>query len=247
MKICCIGAGYVGGPTMAVIAKWCPKILVNVVDINSEKIKAWNSETLPIYEKGLDDIINKVRNKNLFFSTEVDYHIKNSDIIFLCVNTPTKQYGIGKNKALDISFIENAVKNIGKVCKNLNQKKIIVEKSTVPVKTGEMIRKIISFYGNEEKFQILSNPEFLSEGNAILELENPDRVLIGGEQSHFGKKAIEVLSSIYRNWVPDKNIITTDLWSSELTKLTANAFLAQRISSINSISELCESTGANIN
>ena len=246
-SICCIGAGYVGGPTMAVIAKYNPKIKVNVVDINHERIENWNSsdlKKLPIYEPGLDKVVSEVRNQNLFFSTNIDKAIEDSEMIFISVNTPTKTYGSGKGMAADLKYVELCARQIAKVSKS---DKIIVEKSTLPVKTAEAIKNILDNTGNGVNFQILSNPEFLAEGTAMRDLEIPDRVLIGGNNStENGKIAIQKLVDIYSSWVPKENILTTNLWSSELSKLTANAFLAQRISSINSLTELCEVTGANI-
>ena len=247
-NICCIGAGYVGGPTMAVIADRCPDIRVAVVDINKERINNWNNKDLkklPIFEPGLDQIINRCRGKNLFFSSEVDKEIALADMIFLSVNTPTKASGIGAGQASDLKWIESSTRQ---VAKNAQGKTIIVEKSTLPVRTAETIKEILensnqeSSSANIKKFLILSNPEFLSEGTAINDLENPDRILIGGED----KFAINALSKIYERWIPKNKILKTNLWSSELSKLTANAFLAQRISSINSISSLCEATGADI-
>ena len=245
-SICCIGAGYVGGPTMAIIAQKNPNIKINVVDINEARIKDWNSEDLsklPIYEPGLDKVISKTRGRNLFFSTDVDEAIIESEMIFISVNTPTKTYGLGKGMASDLKYVELCARNIARVSKT---DKIVVEKSTLPVKTAETLKNIFDNIGGNVNFDILSNPEFLAEGTAMRDLEVPDRVLIGGEQTVQGKKAIESLKKIYSSWVPNQNIITTNLWSSELSKLTANAFLAQRISSINSLSELCEKTGANI-
>lgn len=251
MNICCIGAGYVGGPTMAIIAKFCPNIKVTVVDTDQEKINAWNTNNLPVYEPGLLEIIQKTRNKNLFFSTNIEESIKNSKIIFICVGTPTKEYGIGQGEASDLTYIENCAHRIGAILKENHSnkdQKIIVEKSTVPVKTANIIKNIINCYNINMNVEILSNPEFLAEGSAIKDLENPDRVLIGGNYKNIeGKQAMETLVNIYKKWVDKNKIITTNIWSSELSKLTANAFLAQRISSINAISELCEYTGANIN
>ncbi len=244
-NICCIGAGYVGGPTMAVIADECPKLKVNVVDVNEERINAWNQsilENLPIYEPGLADIIGRCRNKNLFFSTEIEKHISQADMIFISVNTPTKTKGIGAGKASDLKWVESSTRQIAKHATGFT---IIVEKSTLPVKTAQTIKNILelSSTGKKDKrFSVLSNPEFLAEGTAINDLKNPDRVLIGGED----KISIEKLAKIYLNWVSDDKIITTNLWSSELSKLIANAFLAQRVSSINSITALCETTGADI-
>ena len=245
-NICCIGAGYVGGPTMTVIAQKNPNIKVNVVDMNSKKIDSWNSKNLdelPVYEPGLSRVIKEARNRNLFFSTDINRHIDEADMIFISVNTPTKTDGEGKGYAADLKYVESCAKQIAKVSKT---NKIIVEKSTVPVRTSEKVRSILAKYNNRVDFQILSNPEFLAEGTAMRDLEVPDRVLIGGEDSSEGKKAIKSLVDIYSKWVPRENILTTNLWSSELSKLCANAFLAQRISSINSLSELCEETGADI-
>ena len=243
MKICCIGAGYVGGPTMAMIAHKCPDIQVAVVDINNERIDAWNSENLPVYEPGLEEIVSDARGKNLFFSTEVDRYIQESEIIFISVNTPTKEYGSGLGQAADLRFVESCARRIAELSKD---PKIIVEKSTVPVRTAEMVQTILKSTSPEIHHQVISNPEFLAEGTAISDLLNPDRVLIGGENSTAGENAVQKVFSIYANWVPADRIITTNLWSSELSKLTANAFLAQRISSINAISALCEETGANV-
>ena len=243
MKICCIGAGYVGGPTMAMIASKCSHIQVAVVDINQERIDAWNSDTLPIYEPGLDQIVKESRNENLFFSTEVDRYIKESEVIFISVNTPTKDYGSGLGQAADLRFIEACARRIAEIS---TSPKIIVEKSTVPVRTAEMVQTILKSSSSEISHQVISNPEFLAEGTAIPDLLNPDRVLIGGETTEDGKKAVQRVFEIYSNWVPEDRIITTNLWSSELSKLTANAFLAQRISSINAISALCEETGAHV-
>ena len=245
-NICCIGAGYVGGPTMSIIAQKNPDIKVNVVDMNAGKISAWNSkdlDNLPVYEPGLSKVVKEARGRNLFFSTEVNKHIYNADMIFISVNTPTKTSGEGMGYAADLKFVEACAKQIAEVSKT---DKIIVEKSTVPVRTSEKIKQILRSNNSDVDFQILSNPEFLAEGTAMRDLEIPDRVLIGGDNTPRGKKAIESLVNIYSSWVPKKNILTTNLWSSELSKLTANAFLAQRISSINSLSELCEETGADI-
>ena len=245
-NICCIGAGYVGGPTMTVIAQKNPSISVNVVDMNSKKIDEWNSKNLdelPVYEPGLSKVVNEVRGRNLFFSSDVKKHIHEADMIFISVNTPTKTIGKGKGYAADLKYVEACAKQIAEVAKT---NKIIVEKSTVPVRTSEKIRSILREHNNRVDFQILSNPEFLAEGTAMRDLEVPDRVLIGGEDSFEGKNAIKSLVDIYSKWVPKENILTTNLWSSELSKLCANAFLAQRISSINSLSELCEETGADI-
>ncbi len=244
-NICCIGAGYVGGPTMAVFADKCPFLTINVVDLNEERIKAWNSDDLnklPVFEPGLDVIIEKCRNKNLFFSTEVEKYISLADIVFISVNTPTKTKGIGAGKASDLKWVEACARQVAKYSSGYT---IVVEKSTLPVKTAEVIKTILEASPkNQEKasFDVLSNPEFLAEGSAINDLENPDRVLIGGENPI----AISLLSEVYKNWVPEKKILHTNIWSSELAKLTANAFLAQRVSSINSISAICEATGADV-
>ncbi len=246
-KICCIGAGYVGGPTMAVIAQKCPGIEVTVVDINADRIAAWNDKevnNIPIYEPGLSDIVAETRGKNLFFSTDVEKAIDAADMIFISVNTPTKTYGVGKGMAADLKFIELCARQIAEVSKN---DKIVVEKSTLPVRTAEAIKNILDNTGNNVNFQILSNPEFLAEGTAVTDLVNPDRVLIGGDiDTEKGKDAVQALVNIYAQWVPKERILTTNVWSSELSKLTANAFLAQRISSINALSELCEQTGADV-
>ncbi|WP_010251466.1 UDP-glucose 6-dehydrogenase [Myroides injenensis] len=246
-KICCIGAGYVGGPTMAVIAQKNPDIIVTVVDINERRIAAWNEEDLdklPIYEPGLDAIVKEARGRNLFFDTDVDKAIDEADMIFISVNTPTKTYGKGKGMAADLKYIELCARQIARIAKT---DKIVVEKSTLPVRTAQAIKRILDQTGNGVEFQILSNPEFLAEGTAINDLLFPDRVLIGGTPSEKGKEAIAKLSQIYASWVASDKILTTNLWSSELSKLTANAFLAQRVSSINAISELCEASGADVN
>ena len=245
-KICCIGAGYVGGPTMSVIAKKCPDIKVTVVDVNKDRIERWNSKNLndiPIYEPGLKEIVEETRNKNLFFSSEIEKNIEDSEMIFISVNTPTKDYGFGKGQAADLKYIELCARTIAKYSKN---DKIIVEKSTLPVRTAETIKSILENNSNGVNFEILSNPEFLAEGTAVQDLLFPDRVLIGGEKNESGNKAVSTLVEVYKKWVPTEKIITTNLWSSELSKLVANAFLAQRISSINSISALCEKTDSNI-
>ncbi|MGH2665052.1 UDP-glucose 6-dehydrogenase [Flavobacterium sp.] len=245
-SICCIGAGYVGGPTMAVIAQKCPDIKVTVVDLNENRIAAWNDtnlENLPVYEPGLDQVVAEARGRNLFFSTEVDKAIDEAQMIFISVNTPTKNYGAGKGMAADLKYIELCARQIARVAKS---DKIVVEKSTLPVRTAEAIKTILDNTGNGVQFQILSNPEFLAEGTAVQDLHNPDRVLIGGHESQAGKEAIQALVDVYAQWVPKDRILTTNVWSSELSKLTANAFLAQRVSSINAISELCEKTGADV-
>ncbi|GGZ60408.1 UDP-glucose 6-dehydrogenase [Mesonia mobilis] len=249
-NICCIGAGYVGGPTMAVIAQKCPHINVTVVDINEKRIAAWNDKDLsklPVYEPGLDKVVEEARGRNLFFSTAVDEAIDKADMIFISVNTPTKTYGKGKGMAADLKYIELCARQIARVSKS---DKIVVEKSTLPVRTASAIKSILDNTGNgsDVKFQILSNPEFLAEGTAVEDLLAPDRVLVGGDTStEEGKEAMEALVSVYANWVSRDHILTTNVWSSELSKLTANAFLAQRVSSINALSELCEKTGADVN
>ena len=246
-NICCIGAGYVGGPTMAVIAQKCPHIKVTIVDINESRINAWNCanfDELPIYEPGLAAVVKEARGRNLFFSTNVEQAIDEAEMIFISVNTPTKTYGEGKGMAADLKYIELCARQIAKVAKT---DKIVVEKSTLPVRTASAIKEILTNTGNGVQYQILSNPEFLAEGTAIEDLFNPDRVLIGGDTTLEGQKAIQSLVEVYSNWVPKNKIITTNLWSSELSKLTANAFLAQRVSSINALSELCEKTGADVN
>lgn len=242
-KVLCIGAGYVGGPTMTVIADKCPHIQVTVVDINQARIDAWNSDSLPIYEPGLDDVVKRARGRNLFFSTDVASAIKDADIIFVSVNTPTKTFGQGAGKASDLQYWEKTARQILDVSES---NKIIVEKSTLPVRTAAAMERILNSNNKGLHFEVLSNPEFLAEGTAIQDLLNPDRVLIGSHQTESGLAACAEVVSIYANWVPKERILTTNLWSSELTKLTANAFLAQRISSINSISALCERTGADV-
>ena len=244
-SICCIGAGYVGGPTMAVIALKCPDIKVTVVDIDSERILAWNGplKNLPVYEPGLANVVAAARGENLFFSIEVDKAIEEAEMIFMAVNTPTKTEGEGAGMAADLSYVEACAKNIARVSKT---DKIVVEKSTLPVRTAEKIKMILDKEGNGVHFEVLSNPEFLAEGTAIQDLFKSDRVLIGGDETETGKKAIEALINIYTNWIPREKILTTNVWSSELSKLASNAMLAQRISSINSLSALCEKTGADI-
>lgn len=246
-KICCIGAGYVGGPTMAVIALKCPHIKVTVVDINKSRIAAWNDpdlDKLPVYEPGLADVVSEARGRNLFFTTEVETAIQESEMIFMSVNTPTKMYGEGKGYAADLKYIELCARQIAEVSKT---DKIVIEKSTLPVRTAEAIKTILTTNNKDGvKFEILSNPEFLAEGTAIEDLFKSDRVLIGGDETDSGQEAINALVDIYANWIPREKIVTTNVWSSELSKLTANAFLAQRISSINSLSALCEKTGADV-
>ena len=243
MKITCLGAGYVGGPTMAMIAAKCPDIEVTVVDPNAARIAAWNSDRLPVYEPGLDDVVKSARGRNLHFRTDVEAAIRAGDIIFVCVGTPTKTYGVGAGRAADLRYIESAARMIAEVSEG---SKIIVEKSTIPVKTAEAMHTILRSNSKHGQFQVLSNPEFLAEGTAIADLLQPDRILIGGERTPEGEAAMDKLVGVYARWVPRERIITTNLWSSELSKLVANAFLAQRISSINSISALCEATGADV-
>jgi len=243
MKICCLGAGYVGGPTMAMIAYKCTDIEVTVCDLNETRIAGWNSDVLPVYEPGLDEVVRAARGRNLFFSTDVKASIRAADIIFVSVGTPTKTYGAGAGRAADLRFIELAARTIAEVS---DGPKIVVEKSTIPVKTAEALKTVLEANSPNGKFQILSNPEFLAEGTAIADLEKPDRILIGGESTPGGQAAIETLVSIYARWIPRERILTTNLWSSELSKLVANAFLAQRISSINAVSALCERTGADV-
>ena len=243
MNICCIGAGYVGGPTMAMIASKCPEHKVTVADIDPKRIAAWNSAELPIFEPGLDEVVKQARGKNLFFTTDIDAAIRGAQLIFISVNTPTKMYGVGAGKASDLQYVEACARRIGQVAKD---DKIVVEKSTLPVRTAESVRAILTARSDGPRFQVLSNPEFLAEGTAVRDLENPDRVLIGGEESKEGRAAMKVLADVYAKWVPRERILTTNVWSSELSKLTANAFLAQRISSINAMSALCEVTGADV-
>jgi len=242
-KILCIGAGYVGGPTMAMIAFKCPQYKVTVVDINCERIAQWNSDDLPVYEPDLSEIVGACRNRNLFFDTDIEKGIKESEIIFVSVHTPTKAFGEGAGMASDLQYWEKTARDILRYSES---DKIIIEKSTLPVKTAQAMEYILSSSNNAIHFEVLSNPEFLAEGNAIKDLENPDRILIGSHDTPRGIKAKDVLIDIYSNWVSADRIITSSIWSSELSKLVSNAFLAQRISSINSISALCEKTGADI-
>ncbi len=241
--ILCIGAGYVGGPTMAVIAQKCPQHRVVVVDVNEARIKAWQSDQLPIYEPGLEEVVRAARDKNLFFSTAVDRHIAEADIIFVSVNTPTKSFGQGAGKAADLQYWEKTARQI---LRNSTTSKIVVEKSTLPVRTAEAMERILNSNSNDIHFDVVSNPEFLAEGTAVRDMQEPDRVLIGARETPSGQQALQTIVDIYNQWVPRERIITTNLWSSELSKLVANAFLAQRISSINSISALCEKTEANV-
>ena len=242
-NILCIGAGYVGGSTMPIVASHCPQHRFVIVDINEARIAAWQSDKLPIYEPGLDEIVKKTLGKNLFFSTDVNKHISEADIIFVSVNTPTKVFGEGAGRAADLQYWEKTARQI---LENSTTSKIVVEKSTLPVRTAEAMERILNSNGNGLHFDVLSNPEFLAEGTAVRDMEEPDRVLIGGRTTESGQRAVQTLVELYANWVPRERIITANLWSSELSKLVANAFLAQRISSINSISALCEKTEADV-
>ncbi len=243
-NILCIGAGYVGGPTMAVIALHCPQHRVTVVDISKQRIDAWNSDSLPIYEPGLKEVVQKARGRNLFFyASDIGKHIDEADIIFVSVNTPTKTFGQGAGRTADLQYWEKTARQI---LKYSTSSKIIVEKSTLPVRTAQAMEHILNTNTNGVHFEVLSNPEFLAEGSAIKDLENPDRVLIGGHDTPGARQAVQTIVDLYANWVAREKIITTNLWSSELSKLVANAFLAQRISSINAISALCEKTEADV-
>jgi len=242
-NVLCIGAGYVGGPTMAVIADRCPNVRVTVTDINAERIGAWNSDRLPIFEPGLDEVVRRARGRNLFFSTDVAGGIRAADIIFVSVNTPTKLFGQGAGRAADLQYWEKTARQI---LEESDHGKIVVEKSTLPVRTAEAMARILKSNSRGLRFQVLSNPEFLAEGSAVKDLEAPDRVLIGSEETEEGQRARRALVDIYARWVPEDRIIQSNIWSAELSKLTANAFLAQRISSINSISALCEKTEADV-
>lgn len=242
-NILCIGAGYVGGPTMAVIARHCPEHRILVVDVNAERIAAWQSDHLPIYEPGLEEVVRQVRGRNLFFSTEVEAHIDEANIIFVSVNTPTKGFGQGAGRAADLQYWEKTARQI---LDNSTTPAIIVEKSTLPVRTAEAMEYILNSNSRGLHFDVVSNPEFLAEGTAIQDMENPDRVLIGGRQTPSGQNAVQAIVDLYAHWVPRERILTTNLWSSELSKLAANAFLAQRVSSINAISALCEKTEADV-
>ena len=241
-NILCIGAGYVGGPSMAMIAHKCPRYRVTVVDINPARIAEWNSKELPIYEPGLDELVKATSGKNLFFSTDIEAGIRDNDIIFVSVNTPTKTFGAGAGMAADLQYWEKTARQILQYSKS---SKIVIEKSTLPVKTAQAMENILC-NSHSVSFEILSNPEFLAEGSAVRDLENPDRILIGSRETESGLKARETLVEIYANWVPRERIITSNIWSSELSKIVSNAFLAQRISSINAISALCEKTDADI-
>jgi len=242
-RILCIGAGYVGGPTMAVIATRCPQYRVTVVDVDETKITAWNSDRLPIYEPGLDDLVRSARGRNLFFSTDIRRAVKENDIIFVSVNTPTKNFGAGAGMASDLQYLEQVARMI---LEHAESPKIVIEKSTLPVKTAQALERILGCNGHGVRFDVLSNPEFLAEGTAIRDLENPDRILIGSRETDRGIKAREALAEIYANWVPRTRIVTSNIWSSELSKLVANFFLAQRISTINAVSAVCEKTEADV-
>lgn len=245
LKILGIGAGYVGGPTMAMVAAKCPEYKVTVVDINAQRIAAWNSENLPIYEPGLQELVEKVRGKNLFFSTEIEDGIREADVIFVSVNTPTKTFGEGKGYAADLQYWEKTARQIRRAAGG--EHKIVVEKSTVPVRTAEAMERILNENEHGIHYDVLSCPEFLAEGTAVRDLEEPSRVLIGGRiELESGRKAIQTMVDIFAHWVPRERILTSNVWSSELAKLAANAFLAQRVSSINAISSLCEKTEADI-
>ncbi len=241
--ILCIGAGYVGGPTMAMIAAQCPHCRVTVVDINPERIGAWNSDNLPIYEPGLDELVRATRGMNLFFSTEIERGIRENDIIFVSVNTPTKSFGLGAGMAADLQYWEKTARQILEFSES---SKIVIEKSTLPVKTALAMERILNCRENGIHFDVLSNPEFLAEGTAVRDLEHPDRILIGSRETDNGLKARQTLVDIYASWVPKERILTSNIWSSELSKLVSNAFLAQRISSINAISALCEKAEADV-
>lgn len=241
--VLCIGAGYVGGPTMAVMALKCPETKFHIVDINAARIAAWNSDELPIYEPGLDEVVKSVRNKNLFFSTDIDEGIRESSIIFVSVNTPTKTFGQGAGEAADLQYWELTARKIAEIA---TTPKIVVEKSTLPVRTAEAMSRILRANSGGVEFEVLSNPEFLAEGTAVEDLFMPDRVLIGGDTTPSGQKALNEVVNLYAEWVPRERILTTNVWSAELSKLVANAFLAQRVSSINAISVLCEETEADV-
>ena len=243
-NILCIGAGYVGGPTMAMIAKNCPEHSVTVVDINQERIERWNSNDLPIFEPGLLEVVQQTRGKNLFFHTDIAGAIAEADIIFVSVNTPTKKFGEGAGKAADMQYWEKTARDILQNCRK--PEVIVVEKSTLPVRTAEAMARILESGNSSTRFSVVSNPEFLAEGTAIQDLANPDRVLIGGEENENGHKAAKTVAELYAHWVPRERLLLTSVWSSELSKLVANAMLAQRISSVNSISALCERTEADI-
>ncbi|KAF7860368.1 hypothetical protein EAF04_008495 [Stromatinia cepivora] len=275
-NICFVGAGYVGGPTAAILALQNPRIKFTVIDKDSLKIKQWNSKHLPIHEPGLPEIIRicrdgsrafslsndsskdvesfsgglaernhhvhiPARSPNLFFSDNIEMSLREADLIMIAVNTPTKTYGIGAGKATDMMAVISAVQDIGKYAKAGT---IIVEKSTVPGRTGEFIKNTLAIHRPHTNFPILSSPEFLSAGTAIRDLLYPDRILIGSSPSRTSNPAANSLASLY-HWLPSSKIVHTSTSSSELAKLVSNAMLAQRISSINSISAICESIDAN--
>lgn len=242
-NVLCIGAGYVGGPTMAVVAKHCPDIRVVVADINAERIAAWQRGAPPIYEPGLEEVLAASLGRNLFFTADVDRAIGEAQMIFVSVNTPTKTYGRGAGRAADLQYWERTARSI---LKHAKADTIVIEKSTLPVRTAEAMERILGSGRSDIRFVVLSNPEFLAEGTAIRDLESPDRVLIGGPESPAGRSGVKALADIYAHWVPPDRIITSNVWSAELSKLAANAFLAQRVSSINAISALCERTGADV-
>ena len=242
-NILCIGAGYVGGPTMAMIALKCPEIRVTVVDVNAQRVAAWNSDTLPIYEPGLDEVVRKCRGRNLFFSTEIQKGVEENDIIFVAVNTPTKTFGHGAGCAADLQYWEKTARLIHDCAKG---DKIVIEKCTLPVRTAAAMSRILHSGRTPHHFEVLSNPEFLAEGTAIADLESPDRVLVGADATPTGQRALETVVGLYAHWVPRDRILTANVWSSELSKLAANAFLAQRVSSVNALSALCEATEADI-
>ena len=242
-KILCMGAGYVGGPTMSVVADRCPHLRVTVADVNPERIRQWNSDRLPVYEPGLDDVVKRARGRNLFFEVLSPKAIAEADLIFVSVNTPTKTYGEGAGMAADLRFWDLSAREIREHARG---ETIVVEKSTVPVRTAEAIARILDSGADGRRFHVLSNPEFLAEGTAIRDLEQPDRVLIGGEPTPEGRVAAEALKAVYANWVPEEKILLTNVWSSELSKLVANAMLAQRISSINAVTALCERTRGDV-
>jgi len=242
-NILCIGAGFVGGPTAAMIAYKCPQYRVTVVDISRERISQWNSETLPVYEPGLDEIVKATRGRNLFFKTDIAKSIRDNEIIYVCVNTPTKTFGAGAGLAADLQFWENTARQIRE---HARSSKIVIEKSTFPVKTALAMERILNSRTSKIQFDVLSNPEFLAEGTAVRDMEYPDRVLIGSRDTEQGYRARDVLVEIYANWVPRQKIVTSNIWSSELSKLAANLFLAQRISTINAVSAICEKTEADV-
>jgi UDPglucose 6-dehydrogenase len=242
-NLLCIGAGYVGGPTMAVIARECPDYRVTVVDINEARIRAWNSASLPIYEPGLDEVVQAQRGRNLFFSTDIAAGIAAADIIFVSVNTPTKTFGHGAGQAADLQYWEKTARLI---LQHATHDLIVVEKSTLPVRTAAAMARILRSGDTSVHFEVLSNPEFLAEGTAMQDLTAPDRILIGGAGTPSGQAAVAELVTLYAHWVPRERILTTNVWSSELSKLAANAFLAQRVSSINSLAALCEATEADV-